>query len=76
LALGTVRFSEPLYCARTVRFSEPLYCARWILPTTHTRADPKGRFIAEELEAAPQRVGERRVWRLCRQQRVWSTPRK
>jgi transposase InsO family protein len=30
------------------------------------------RFIADELEAAGDRVNERRVWRLCRQQRVWS----
>jgi transposase InsO family protein len=30
------------------------------------------RFIADELEAAGQRVNERRVWRLCRDQRVWS----
>lgn len=31
------------------------------------------RFIADELEAAGQRSCERRVWRLCREQRVWST---
>ena len=31
------------------------------------------RFIADELEAAGQPVNERRVWRLCRDQRVWST---
>ena len=31
------------------------------------------RFIADELEAAGHRVCERRVWRLCRNQRVWST---
>ena len=30
------------------------------------------RFIADELEAAGRRVGERRVWRLCRQHEVWS----
>ena len=30
------------------------------------------RFISDELEAAGQRVNERRVWRLCRDQRVWS----
>ena len=30
------------------------------------------RFIADELEAAGQPVNERRVWRLCRDQRVWS----
>ena len=31
------------------------------------------RFIADELVAAGHPVGERRVWRLCRDQRVWST---
>ena len=31
------------------------------------------RFIADELEQSGQAVNERRVWRLCRQQRVWST---
>lgn len=30
------------------------------------------RFIADELEAAGHRVGERRVWRLCSQQQVFS----
>ena len=31
------------------------------------------RFLADELERAGHRVGERRVWRLCSQQRIWST---
>ncbi len=31
------------------------------------------RLIADELEQGGQRSCERRVWRLCRQQRVWST---
>jgi transposase InsO family protein len=31
------------------------------------------RFLTEELHAAGHRAGERRVWRLCRQQRLWST---
>jgi putative transposase len=34
------------------------------------------RFIADELADAGHRVGERRVWRLCRQQRIWSTTTK
>jgi transposase InsO family protein len=34
------------------------------------------RFIADELHGAGHRVGERRVWRLCRDQRVWSTTTK
>lgn len=34
------------------------------------------RFIADELEAAGQRTCERRVWRLCSQQQVWSTTTK
>jgi putative transposase len=31
------------------------------------------RFIADELGELGHRVGERRVWRLCRQQALWST---
>lgn len=31
------------------------------------------RLIADKLEAAGHRIGERRVWRLCCQQRPWST---
>lgn len=31
------------------------------------------RFIADELVAAGVAVGERRVWRLCSQQRLWSS---
>ncbi len=31
------------------------------------------RFLADELERAGHQVGERRVWRLCRAQRLWST---
>ena len=31
------------------------------------------RFLADELERRGHHVGERRVWRLCRQQRLWST---
>jgi transposase InsO family protein len=34
------------------------------------------RLISDELEAGGQRSCERRVWRLCRQQRVWSTTTK
>jgi transposase InsO family protein len=34
------------------------------------------RFIADELERLGQRSCERRVWRLCRNQRVWSTTTK
>ena len=31
------------------------------------------RFLTDELERAGIEVGERRVWRLCSQQRLWST---
>jgi transposase InsO family protein len=31
------------------------------------------RFLADELERAGLSAGERRVWRLCSQQRLWST---
>jgi putative transposase len=31
------------------------------------------RFLTDELEHAGRPVNERRVWRLCREQRIWST---
>ncbi len=31
------------------------------------------RFLADELQRAGVQVGERRVWRLCSQQKLWST---
>jgi hypothetical protein len=34
------------------------------------------RFIADELDRAGQPTNERRVWRLCRENRVWSTTAK
>jgi len=34
------------------------------------------RFVADELERAGERVGERRVWRLCSEHRIWSTTTK
>jgi transposase InsO family protein len=34
------------------------------------------RFIADELERAGQTTNERRVWRLCRAHRIWSTTTK
>jgi transposase InsO family protein len=34
------------------------------------------RFITDELEAAGHQVSERRVWRLCRDHRIWSTTTK
>lgn len=39
------------------------------------RDDPASgyRFLADELEPAGVSVGERRVWRLCSQQKLWST---
>ena len=42
------------------------------------RDDPEFgyRFIADELEAAGHQVNERRVWRLCRDHKVWSTTTK
>ena len=34
------------------------------------------RFISDELERAGHKVGERRVWRLCSEHRIWSTTTK
>jgi putative transposase len=50
---------------------------------THALVDLHGddpefgyRFLTDELHAAGHTVGERRVWRLCRDQRLWSTTTK
>jgi putative transposase len=42
------------------------------------RDDPEFdyRFLADELAATGHRSGERRVWRLCSQQKLWSTTTK
>ena len=42
------------------------------------RDDPEFgyRFLADELERAGHQVGERRVWRLCSEHRIWSTTTK
>lgn len=42
------------------------------------RDDPEFgyRFLADELDKAGQPVNERRVWRLCRDQQIWSTTTK
>jgi transposase InsO family protein len=34
------------------------------------------RFLVDELHAAGEQTGERRAWRLCSQQRIWSTTTK
>lgn len=60
--------------------AEPVTNADWVaahranaLLDAH-RDDPEFgyRFLADELERAGHEVGERRVWRLCSQQRLWS----
>jgi len=42
------------------------------------RDDPEFgyRFLTDELQAAGHELGERRVWRLCRDQKLWSTTTK
>ncbi len=34
------------------------------------------RFVADELKRVGHQVGERRVWRLCSQHKIWSTTTK
>ncbi len=44
------------------------------LLVAHTEDPEFGyRFLADELEQAGHPAGERRVWRLCSQQKLWST---
>ena len=78
LTCGVLGFSAQAY----YKWRADPVCDRDLLDARLTNAivdvhsdDPEFgyRFIADELEAAGHVVGERRVWRLCRDQRVWST---
>lgn len=78
LACGVLGFSRQAYYAW---LASPI-CRRDLEDAYVTNAlrdahddDPAFgyRFLADELEHAGLAVGERRVWRLCSQQRLWST---
>jgi putative transposase len=78
LACGVLGFSPQAYYAWRAR---PVSDRDWsdahvtnALLDTHADDPEFGyRFLADELQSAGHQVGERRVWRLCRDQRVWST---
>lgn len=52
---------------------EDAYLANVLIDTHDDDPEFGYRFLADELERAGHGVGERRVWRLCSAQRLWST---
>ena len=78
LTCGTLGFStQAFYKWRSQPCCDRDYDDAWL---TNALVDAHGddpefgyRFLTDELEAAGVEVGERRVWRLCRDQALWST---
>jgi len=81
LTCGVVGFSPQAYYAW---LAQPVTDRDWddahvinMLLDAHADDPEFGyRFLADELERDGLVVGERRVWRLCSQQRIWSTTTK
>ena len=78
LTCGVLRFSTQAYYAWLARPISDRDLADAYL--TNALVDAHGddpafgyRFLADELDRAGHLVGERRVWRLCSQQKLWST---
>lgn len=78
LACGVLGFSTQAYYSwlKQPVGDRELEDAYLIYALVHAHGDDPAfgyRFLADELERAGIDVGERRVWRLCSQQRLWST---
>ena len=78
LACGVLRFSpQAFYAWRANPVSDRDWSDAHVtnaLVDAHADDPEFGyRFLADELARAGVEAGERRVWRLCRDQRVWST---
>jgi transposase InsO family protein len=78
LACGVLGFSAQAYYqwrAEPVsrRELEEAYLINALVDAHHDDPAFGYRFLADELERAGMRAGERRVWRLCSQQRLWSS---
>jgi transposase InsO family protein len=83
LACGVLGFSAQAYYAWvaapvSLRDLEDAYLTNALVDAHEDDPAFGYRFLADELEHAGMRVagrpvGERRVWRLCSQQRIWST---
>jgi transposase InsO family protein len=81
LTCGVLGFSAQAYYAWR---ADPVTDREWVdahtinaLRDAHDEDPEFGyRFLVDELVAAGQPTGERRAWRLCSQQRLWSTTTK
>lgn len=81
LICGVLGFSTQAFykwCARPVcdRDLHDAYLANAIVDAHRDDPEFGYRFLADELERAGHQVGERRVWRLCHEHRIWSTTTK
>ncbi len=78
LTCGVLGFSAQAYYAWLAhpvcqRDLEDAYLTNALIDAHDDDPEFGYRFLADELERAGLGVGERRVWRLCSQQRLWST---
>ena len=78
LTCGVLGFSPQAYYAWLAhpvcqRDLEDAYLTNALIDAHDDDPEFGYRFLADELERAGMGVGERRVWRLCSQQRLWST---
>ncbi len=81
LICGVLGFSPQAFykwCARPIsdRDLHDAYLANAIVDAHRDDPEFGYRFLADELERAGHQVGERRVWRLCNEHRIWSTTTK
>ena len=81
LICGVLGFSTQAFykwCARPIsdRDLHDAYLANAIVDAHRDDPEFGYRFLADELERAGHQVGERRVWRLCNEHRIWSTTTK
>ena len=78
LTCGVLGFSAQAYYAWladpiSARDLEDAYLTNALVDAHSDDPEFGYRFLADELERAGLAAGERRVWRLCSQQRLWST---
>lgn len=78
LTCGVLGFSPQAYYAWTAnpigpRELEDAYLTNALIDAHDDDPEFGYRFLADELEVAGFEAGERRVWRLCSQQKLWST---
>jgi transposase InsO family protein len=78
LTCGVLGFSTTAYYKWVAdpvsqRDLEDAYLTNALVDAHHDDPEFGYRFLTDELQTTGLKVGERRVWRLCSQQRIWST---